>query len=291
MKHIVHIYGPCGSGTSTLGREIGRRLGFRFLDTDDFFWMPTDPQYTQKRPLEERLALLEEFAEDENAMFYLWKDHSAFAEAEEVNEAFRHGSDTDYTKYQGNYCAEWYWAKILHAVRTDQRIREAAYTWEEHSDWMVGVMCGETRPDHIFHGACAAGHKAYWHSEWGGLPAKEVLEKLDPYLVQVRERYGNAPQPAVVKAGNLCPEWAKRLGLSTDVVISGSSFDAHAGAVGAGIREKTLICTMGTSAVDMIVEKAENLEGKDIKRFCGQAENSILPDLVGVEIRMISRKR
>ena len=132
-------------------------------------------------------------------------------------------------------------------------------------------------------GLCAAGHKAYWHSEWGGLPAKEVLEKLDPYLVQVRERYGNAPQPAVVKAGNLCPEWAKRLGLSTDVVISGSSFDAHAGAVGAGIREKTLICTMGTSAVDMIVEKAENLEGKDIKRFCGQAENSILPDLVGVE--------
>ena len=54
MKHIVHIYGPCGSGTSTLGREIGRRLGFRFLDTDDFFWMPTDPQYTQKRPLEDR---------------------------------------------------------------------------------------------------------------------------------------------------------------------------------------------------------------------------------------------
>lgn len=60
MKHIVHIYGPCGSGTSTLGREIGRRLGFRFLDTDDFFWLPTDPPYTQKRPLEERLALLEE---------------------------------------------------------------------------------------------------------------------------------------------------------------------------------------------------------------------------------------
>lgn len=256
-------------------RERSRVLGIG-IDTTGSTPAPVNREGTP-------LALLEEFAEDENAMFYLWKDHSAFAEAEEVNEAFRHGSGTDYTKYQGNYCAEWYWAKILHAVRTDQRIREAAYTWEEHSDWMVGVMCGETRPDHIFHGACAAGHKAYWHSEWGGLPAKEVLEKLDPYLVQVRERYGNAPQPAVVKAGNLCPEWAKRLGLSTDVVISGSSFDAHAGAVGAGIREKTLICTMGTSAVDMIVEKAENLEGKDIKRFCGQAENSILPDLVGVE--------
>ena len=173
-------------------RERSRVLGIG-IDTTGSTPAPVNREGTP-------LALLEEFAEDENAMFYLWKDHSAFAEAEEVNEAFRHGSDTDYTKYQGNYCAEWYWAKILHAVRTDQRIREAAYTWEEHSDWMVGVMCGETRPDHIFHGACAAGHKAYWHSEWGGLPAKEVLEKLDPYLVQVRERYGNAPQPAVVKA-------------------------------------------------------------------------------------------
>lgn len=229
------------------------------------------------------LALREEFAENENAMFHLWKDHSAFAEAEEINQLFAHGSETDYTRYQGNYCAEWYWAKILHTIRTDERIREAAYTWEEHSDWMVGVLCGETRPEQIFHGACAAGHKAYWHSEWGGLPAADILEKLDPYLVLVRERYGHAPRPAVVKVGTLCEEWSKRLGLGRDVVISGSSFDAHAGAVGAGIREKTMICTMGTSAVDMIVEKAENLAGKNIKRFCGQAENSILPDLVGVE--------
>lgn len=229
------------------------------------------------------LAMLPGFEENENAMFHLWKDHSAFAEAEEINRLFQHGSAVDYTKYQGNYCAEWYWAKILHTIRTDEQVREAAYTWEEHSDWMVGVLCGETRPEQIYHGACAAGHKAYWHSDWGGLPAADLLERLDPYLVQVRERYGRAPRPAVVKAGLLCPEWAKRLGLGEDVVISGSSFDAHAGAVGAGIREKTMVCTMGTSAVDMIVEKAENLEGKNIKRFCGQAENSILPDLVGVE--------
>lgn len=229
------------------------------------------------------LALLEDFGENENAMFHLWKDHSAFAEAEEVNALFRYGSEIDYTKHQGNYCAEWYWAKILHTMRLDEKVRKAAYTWEEHSDWMVGVLCGETRPEQIYHGACAAGHKAYWHSEWGGLPAAELLERLDPCLVQIRERYGKAPLPAMVKAGHLCPEWAKRLGLSEEVVISGSSFDAHAGAVGAGIREKTMVCTMGTSAVDMIVEKAENLQGKDIKCFCGQAENSILPDLVGVE--------
>lgn len=229
------------------------------------------------------LALLPEFMENENAMFHLWKDHSAFTEAEEINGLFKNGSETDYTKYQGDYCAEWFWAKILHTIRGDESVRDAAYTWVEHSDWMVGVLSGETRPENMYHGACAAGHKAYWHSDWGGLPAGELLGRLDSYLVMVRERYGNAPQPAMVKVGQLCPEWAKRLKLSENVVISGSSFDAHAGAVGAGICEKTMVCTMGTSAVDMIVEKAEVLQGKNIRNVCGQAENSILPGLVGVE--------
>lgn len=201
----------------------------------------------------------------------------------EINKLFRNNSENDYTKYQGDYSAEWYWAKILYAVRHDEAIRQAAYTWEEHCDWMTGILCGETRPEKIYHSACAAGHKALWHSEWNGLPAASVLEQLDPYLVQVRERYGNAPQPSTVKVGTLCPEWAKKLGLKESTVISGSSFDAHAGAVGAGIQKKTFVCTMGTSCVDMFVEKPENLKGKDIQAYCGQAENSILPGYVGVE--------
>ena len=229
------------------------------------------------------LALLHEFSENENAMFFLWKDHAAAAEADEINNLFRNNSENDYTKYQGDYSAEWYWAKILYAVRHDPSIREAAYTWEEHCDWITGVMCGETRPEKIYHSACAAGHKALWHSEWNGLPAAPVLEKLDPYLVLVRERYGNAPQPSTVKVGTLSKEWAEKLGLSEKIIISGSSFDAHAGAVGAGIAEKTFVCTMGTSCVDMFVEKEENLKGKNIQMYCGQAENSILSGYVGVE--------
>ncbi|MDO4475655.1 MAG: ribulokinase [Lachnospiraceae bacterium] len=230
------------------------------------------------------LSLKEEFAENENAMFFLWKDHAAAAEAEELNRVLRQNcAGVDYTKYQGDYSAEWYWAKILYAVRNDQAVREAAYTFEEHCDWMVGVLCGETRPDKIFHSACAAGHKALWHSAWKGLPDEKVLESMDPYLVQVKQRYGQAPEHAQVKAGHLCQEWADKLGLSTEVVISGSSFDAHAGAVGAGVREGTMVCTLGTSAVDMIVARPEVLEGKDIGRYCGQAENSIMPDCVGVE--------
>lgn len=229
------------------------------------------------------LALTEEFADCENAMFHLWKDHSATEEAEELNHAFTSGSSTDYSKYQGKYCSEWFWAKILHTVRQDARIKEAAYTWTEHCDWIVGTLCGNVRPEEICHSACAAGHKALWHSAWNGLPDSGVLGSVDPYLALVRARYGNAPGPAAVKAGQLTKEWADRLGLPEHIAVSGSSFDAHAGAVGAGIREKTMVCTLGTSAVDMVVVKAEYLEGKDIRSFGGQAEDSILSGFVGIE--------
>lgn len=229
------------------------------------------------------LALTDEFSECENAMFHLWKDHSAMEEAEEIDRVFRCGSGIDYSKYQGKYSAEWFWAKILHTIRHDEKIKEAAYTWVEHCDWIVGVLCGNTKPEELYHSACAAGHKALWHSEWKGLPDEKILEKLDPYLVLVKERYGKDPMPAVERAGFLTAEWAKKLGLPENISVSGSSFDAHAGAVGAGIKEKTMVCTLGTSAVDMIVAKAEDLKGKNIRRFGGQAENSILPGYVGIE--------
>ena len=57
-KQVIHIYGASGSGTTTLGKRLSERLGYTFMDTDDYFWMPTDPPFIQKRPVEERLALM-----------------------------------------------------------------------------------------------------------------------------------------------------------------------------------------------------------------------------------------
>lgn len=228
------------------------------------------------------LSLLEEFAECEDAMFFLWKDHSAQKESEQINEIFTSGK-VNYCKYQGTYSSEWYWAKILHAVNTNPIIRERAYTWIEHCDWIVGTLCGNETPLKIYHSACAAGHKALWHSSWNGLPDDDTLRKLDPYLVKVKQHYGKNPQPASVKAGIISEKWANIWGLEKNVIISGSSFDAHAGAVGVGICEKTLVCTIGTSAVDLVVSKAENFIGKKLQSYGGQAENSILPGFVGIE--------
>lgn len=229
------------------------------------------------------LALKPEFEDCEDAMFHLWKDHSAQSEAEELDKLFRTGSPIDYTRHQGKYCSEWFWAKILRAIRRNDALRDAAYTWVEHCDWMVGLLTGNTNPDTMYHSACAAGHKALWHSDWNGFPADEVLAQADPYLCQVKARFGRAPEDAMVCAGTLCQEWAETLGLPAGIAVSGSSFDAHAGAVGAGVKPRTMVCTIGTSAVDMVVETAGNLEGTDIGRFGGKAENSILPGYVGIE--------
>jgi adenylate kinase family enzyme len=54
----VHIVGAAGSGTTTLGRALASRLGAAHLDTDDFFWLPTDPPFEKIRERAERQAML-----------------------------------------------------------------------------------------------------------------------------------------------------------------------------------------------------------------------------------------
>ena len=229
------------------------------------------------------LALLDEFYENENAMFHLWKDHTAIDEAVEINQAFSNFNGLDYTKYQGTYSSEWFWAKILHTSRVDDRVKKAAFSWVEHCDWIPAVLSGNTDPLYMYRCSCAAGHKALWHSEWNGLPDRECLNRIGPYLALVSDSFGQKPQPADYKVGVITPEWAERLGLPADTIIGGSSIDAHAGAVGAGIGKNIFVTNVGTSTVDMMVSEAKLLKGKNLTYASGQAENSILPGFVGIE--------
>jgi adenylate kinase family enzyme len=56
----VHITGASGTGTSSLARALATRLDSQHFDTDDFFWRPTDPPFTDRRTPPERLALMQE---------------------------------------------------------------------------------------------------------------------------------------------------------------------------------------------------------------------------------------
>ncbi len=230
------------------------------------------------------LALLGEFADNPNAMFVLWKDHTAVAEAAEINRAVASWSGPDYTAYEGGiYSSEWFWAKILHVLRQDEAVRQAAFSWVEHCDWLPALLTGSTDPLTLKRSRCAAGHKAMWHASWGGLPNEEFLAGVDPLLSGLRERLYTETFTSEVKAGGLCPEYAVKLGLPAGTAVAVGAFDAHMGAVGGGIKPATLTKIMGTSTCDMMVAAPADIGDKQVAGICGQVDGSIIPGLIGLE--------
>jgi L-ribulokinase len=230
------------------------------------------------------LALTEGFRENPNAMFVLWKDHTAVREAEEINRLATTWGGTDFTMYEGGvYSSEWFWAKILHILRTDPKVRNAAYSWVEHCDWIPAMLTGHTDPLTLKRSRCAAGHKAMWHEAFDGLPSEAFLTRLDPLLSGLRSRLYRDTYTADVPAGRLSVEWAERLGLTGEVVVGVGAFDAHIGAVGGEITPYILTKIMGTSTCDMLVAPASELGGTLVRGICGQVDGSIIPGMVGME--------
>ena len=210
-------------------------------------------------------------------MFLLWKDHTALEEAARINETAKNGKGPDYTAYEGGaYSCEWFWSKILYVLKRDRAIRENAHHFLEHCDWIPALLTGVGNRA----GRCAAGHKAMWHESWGGLPPEEFFVSVDPLLRGMRGRLYSETYTADIPVGTLTPEWAERLGLSTEVVVAGGAIDCHAGALGAGIEANQMVKVMGTSTCDLIVAPHVN---KCIRGICGQVDGSILPGLIGME--------
>ncbi|MBN2092592.1 ribulokinase [candidate division KSB1 bacterium] len=230
------------------------------------------------------LALTPGFEDNPNAMFVLWKDHTAVKEAEEINKLAKSWGGEDYTKYEGGiYSSEWFWSKILHVLRVDKKVRAAAFSWVEHCDWIPALLTGNTDPFTMKRSRTAAGHKAMWHASWNGLPSEDFLVRLDPVLKGLRERLYTDTHTGDVPVGKLTAEWAKRLGLSPEVIVGVGAFDAHFGGVGAEIEPNMLVKVMGTSTCDMLITEMPAGGEQLVKGICGQVDGSIIPGMLGME--------
>ncbi len=255
------------------------------LKNEEIIGLGVDTTGSTPLPVDENnqpLAFNKKFKNNLNAQAWLWKDHTSFEEAHLITEKASQMRPHYLKKCGGTYSSEWFWAKIWHCLRVDEEVFNAAYAWIECQDFIPAVLCGVKKPEQIVRGVCAAGHKAMYNASWGGLPDEEFLSALDPRLVKVRKPIESKAVPINHKAGMLCDEWAKKLGLRAGIPVAVGAFDAHLGGVGAGIRKGTLVKIIGTSTCDiMVAPLSDNVP--DIPGVCGIVEESVLPGYYGIE--------
>jgi len=245
------------------------------LDSTGSSPIPVD---AENRPL----ALSDKWKANLNAQCWLWKDHTGWREAAKITELAARLRPQYIAKIGGVYSSEWFWAKVWHCLNVDPKSFDAAFSWVELADWAPSVLAGVADPLRVKRGVCAAGHKALYSDDWGGLPDKEFLNALDPRLVDLRDRLYQKAYDATEPAGSLSADWAARLGLSQGIPIAIGEFDVHYGAIGCGVREGALVKVIGTSTCDCAVVSAEKPVA-DIPGICGIVKGAILPGFFGIE--------
>ena len=253
--------------------------------TENVIGIGVDTTGSSPMPVDENgqaLCFDEKFKTNPAAYVWLWKDHTSFAEAATITVTAAKIRPQYLSKIGGVYSSEWWWSKILHCKNVAPEIFDAAYSWMEICDWISANLVGELNPKKVKRSICAAGHKAMFNSTWNGLPDEEFLELLSPGLSALRPRLYDVAFTSESLAGYLSKEWADKLGLTTNVAVAVGAFDAHMGAVGAGINEGTIVKILGTSTCDiMISKKGKTL--KDIPGVCGIVDGSVMNDYYGIE--------
>jgi len=271
-------------GTTACVRDIIKQTEEN-ISADDIIGIGVDTTGSTPMPVDESgepLAFHDEFKDDPAAMAWLWKDHTAHAEAEEITKAASRLRPNYLAKCGGKYSSEWFWSKVLHCIRSRPKVYEAAYSWIELADWIPAVLTGTTQPDRLKRCICAAGHKAMFNPAWGGYADEEFLATLDDKLAKVRRTLPDKAHTIAEPAGKLTKEWAKNLGLQAGIPVAIGAFDAHLGAVGSGIKPGVLVKIIGTSTCDMMVWPLEK-DLPDIPGLCGIVPESILPGFFGLE--------
>tara|TARA_B100000963_G_scaffold220585_1_gene192253 strand:+ start:14396 stop:16063 length:1668 start_codon:yes stop_codon:yes gene_type:complete len=228
------------------------------------------------------LMFQNKFKNNLNAYAWLWKDHSAVAEAGLITEKAKLMRPEYLAKCGGSYSSEWFWSKIWHCLNIDEEVFNSAYTWIEQSDFIPAMLAGIKNIGDLKRNICAAGHKAMYSESWGGLPDKDFLNELHPKLSELRESLYDKAYSFEQVLGYLSTEWSMRTGLPEGIPISVGALDAHVGAIGAGIKPGKFVKIIGTSTCDiMVFPKSESFE--DLEGVSGVVNDSVLPGYIGVE--------
>jgi L-ribulokinase len=211
--------------------------------------------------------------------YYLWCDHRAKKEAQEITMLARTDGLEAIEWCGGVYSHEWGFAKLLHWLRHNPEKRGQFASAFEHCDMVAATLCGITNPKKVKRSACAMGHKWMWNPKWDGLPPQEFLSKLDPLLDGVREKLDGQYLTSDAIAGHLSAHWAEKLGLREGIPVPVGAFDAHWDALGAGCREGDVVNVVGTSTcIIAMAKKAELVPG-----VCGVVPGSVHPQYTGIE--------
>jgi L-ribulokinase len=222
-------------------------------------------------PVDARLQPLDDY--------YLWCDHRAHAEAEEITEK-AHALGLEAIEWCGGvYSHEWGFAKLLHWLRHNPEKRATLATALEHCDMVAATLCGVTRVGALKRSVCAMGHKWMWNPKWGGLPSEDFLVAVDPLFSGVRAKLGGSYETSDRVAGSLSPEWADRLGLRAGIQVPVGAFDAHWDAIGSNIREGDVVNVVGTSTCIIAMAEQPQL----VPGVCGVVPGSVHPAYTGIE--------
>jgi L-ribulokinase len=211
--------------------------------------------------------------------YYLWCDHRAHSEAEEITKK-AHASGLEAIEWCGGvYSHEWGFAKLLHWLRHNPGKRDLFVTALEHCDMVAATLCGVKDVRELKRSVCAMGHKWMWNPKWGGLPPEEFLVSVDPLLNGVRAKMGGEYLTSDRIAGRLSPEWAEKLGLRPGIPIPVGAFDAHWDAIGSNIREGDVVNVVGTSTCIIAMARETQL----VPGVCGVVPGSVHPGFTGIE--------
>lgn len=259
-------------GASGFSRDRVVGIG---VDTTGSTPMPVD---ARARPL----ALDPAWRDEPAALAWLWKDHTGAEEADAITRMAREHAPEYLAPIGGTYSSEWFWSKIWHCLNVAPEVFDAAATWIELADYVPAVLVGVDDARTIPRGVCAAGHKAMYSPTWGGLPSKDFLARLDPRLADLRDRLYDEARAPDRPAGRLSAAWADALGLPEGIPVAMGAFDAHYGAVGAGVQPGTLVKIIGTSTCDIAIAPSDG-KPAEVPGICGIVDGSVKPGWYGIE--------